>query len=48
MALFKCKLLFELKRELSYLALDNRCSKTVLSKRLLEAVKSSGEDKETN
>ena len=49
MALFKCKLeVSELKIELSSLALDDKGSKTVLSKRLLEAVKTSGEDEETN
>ena len=49
MALFKCKLsASELKIELSSLALGDKGSKTVLSKRLLEAVKTSGEDEETN
>ena len=49
MALFICKLsASELKAELSKLALDDRRSNTVLSKRLLEAVKTSGEDEETN
>ena len=49
MALFECKLsVSELKTELSYLALDYRASKTFLSKRLLEAVKTSGDEEETN
>ena len=49
MALFKCKLsVSELKTELSYLALGDRGSKTVLSKRLLGAVKTSREYEETN
>ena len=49
MALFKCKLsVSELKIELSSLALDDKDSKTVLPTRLLEAVKTSGEDEETN
>ena len=49
MALFKSKLsVSEPKIELSSLALGDKGSKTVLWKRLLEVVKTSREDEETN